>query len=46
MKQKNKVYPSLLWNLFTGKGTVRAGECTVRASEGKIRGCKGTIGAG
>ena len=29
---------SLLGNLLTGKGTIRAGEVTIRASEGTIRG--------
>ena len=28
---------SLLGNLLTGKGTIRAGEDTIRASEGTIR---------
>ena len=39
-KQKNKkedLGASLLENLLTGKGTVRAGDCMPRAGEGTVR---------
>ena len=37
---------TLLGNLLTGKGTIRACEGTIRACEGTIRASEGTIRAG
>ena len=37
---------SLLGNLLTVKGTIRAGKITIGAGEGRIRAVEGTIRAG
>ena len=37
---------SLLGNLLTSKGTIRAGECTIRAGEGTVRAGECKIRAG
>ena len=37
---------SLLENVLTGKGTIRAGECTIRAVERTIKPGEGTVRSG